>query len=228
VKIWALVLLAVAVQTRTVDRIVATVNGGAITELELNRAILTGAFEQEPGEEPAHFRQRVLSEMIDEQLRYRDALRFLPSLPDAAEIQKAMDQLVKRLKSEGKDPQAEFASAGLSEDAVRASLEKELIVTRYVRDRFSAPLFISPQEIQAEYAGPFSSELEKKGLPVPPLEQVEDQLSAEIRASKTEEEIQKWTRDLREKARIRILGDETPLGNRKPVVVTTIPPEKKP
>src|SRR5262249_40398078 len=133
------------------DRIVATVDERAITLTELDRAVLTGGLPKASGESDDAYRERVLTEMIDEFLRYRDALRFLPAPPDPAQVDAAFDALRKRLKDAGKDPEAEFRAAGMSEAEVRASLERQLVVTQYVRDRFAALAFVLPEDLDQEY-----------------------------------------------------------------------------
>ena len=220
----ALLILALSGMcgAETVDRIVATVDGRAITELELRRAELAGGVEREPGETAEHHRGRILSEMIDEYLRYRDALRFAPSPPETAAIDDAMKRLAGRLRAEGKDPQEEFRRAGMTSDDVRADLEKELIVARYLKDRFTSLALVSSDDVQEEYAK-LAEESRKQGRPAPRLEDVEEQLRQEIRDRRASEEIDKWTRDLREKARITIVGATPPLGDRKPVVVSRVP-----
>ncbi len=216
-----LALLAPA-GAETVDRIVATVDGRAITELELHRAELAGTIAREPGESGEAYRGRVLSEMIDEYLRYRDALRFAPAPPDTAELDAAMQRLAARLKSEGKDPAGEFRRAGMTSDDVRAMLEKQLVVARYLKERFASLALISPEDLQEEYAK-LGEEARRRGEASPRFEDVEEMLRERIRERRTSEEIDKWTRDLREKARIAILGPPPPLGSRKPVVVSRVP-----
>lgn len=209
-----------------VDRIVATVDGRAITESELARAIVTGGIPRAAGEAEGSYRSRVLSEMIDEFVRYRDALRFSPAPPDAAEIRKAFEGLRARLVSEGKDPAAAFRDAGLSEETVRAAIARQLVVSRYVKDRFSALAIVAEDELRQEYEGAFSSELKAAGRAVPSYSEAEETLRARLRDRKTSEEVEKWTHELREKARITILENDPPLGIRTRQVLSSVPPEK--
>jgi len=192
------------------DRVVATVDGRAITLLELRRAELTGRMERKADETPEEFDSRVLSAMIDDYLRYRDALRFAPAPPDAAAVDRAMSELRQRLRAEGKDPEVEFRRAGLSDAEVRASVEKQLLVTKYVEDRFAAVVFVSSDDIRAEYEGPYGDRFRAAGLPVPPLDQARDQIRVEVRDRRTAKQIMDWTRELREKARISFVSTPAP------------------
>ncbi|MGH9442445.1 MAG: hypothetical protein ACRD16_09225 [Thermoanaerobaculia bacterium] len=202
----AAVILGAVVPARGVilDQVAATVDGRAITESEIRRTILTAGLAPSPPESEMQFRDRVLSEMIDDYLRYRDALRFSPASPDAAVVDSALRKLSERLQAEGKDPDKEFRAAGMSVEEVRASLEKQLVVSQYVRERFSGVAFISREDLQAEYDGPFSAGYRAAGSPVPPLSSVEEDVRAGLRARRTAEEVEKWTKGLREKARIAI------------------------
>jgi hypothetical protein len=204
-----------------VDRVAATVDGRAITESEVRRTILTAGLAPSAGESEMQFRDRVLAAMIDDYLRYRDALRFSPASPDAAAVDEALRKLRQRLQSEGKDPDREFRAAGMTIEEVRASIEKQMVVSQYVRERFSALAFISPEDLQAEYEGPFSETYRRAGRPIPPLSSVEEDVREELRARRTADEVDKWTKDLREKARITVFGDLPPFENRRKVTVST-------
>jgi hypothetical protein len=205
------------------DRVVASVDGRAITRLELDRGVLTGGLPRENGESEEAYRGRVLTEVIDEYLRYRDAERFAPAPPAAREIDDAYRALRERLAREGKDPDVEFRAAGMSEPEIRGSVEKQLVVRRYIQDRIVSLVMISPEEIQAAYEGPFAEVYRRDGRAAPPLDGARETIGEDLRNRKINAELEKWTQDLRAKARIRILGEGPPLGPRKPVVVTKVP-----
>lgn len=208
-----------------VDRIIATVDGHAITLSELNRAVLTGTMTRETGENDGQFRSRVLSEMIDEYLRLRDALRFSPVPPAPAQVNAQMDRLKARLRAEGRNADDEFRRAGLSEQDVRLALTRQMIVTQYVDDRFASVAFISAGDIAARYEGPFSERLRREGKPIPPLTAVEEDLRKEIQSERTAQEIEKWTADLRSRARITY--EENPAAPAgQPVVLSRLPAGK--
>ena len=223
---YALVLVALlaAVSGGAVllDRIVATVDGRAITLSELDHAMVTGSLERSAGETDEAYRERVLSEMIDEYLRYRDALRFSPAPPDPGEVDAAVQTLRDRLRKEGKDPDAEFRAAGLDEAQVRVALERQIVVMRYVRDRFAGLVFVSAEDLDAEYAE-VSEEYRKTGRVAPPRDALEEELRARVRDRRTSEEIDKWTRDLREKARITRLAPAPAPAAGKPTVLSKTP-----
>jgi hypothetical protein len=223
---FALLAVPIAAQAVILDRVAATVDGRAITESEVRRTILTADLRPSAGESPMQFRDRVLSAMIDDYLHYRDALRFSPAPPDAAAVDAALRKLRQRLQSEGKDPDTEFRQAGMSIEEVRASIEKQLVVSQYVRERFSVLAFVSPEDLQKEYEGPFSEAYRQAGRTVPPLSSVEEDVREELRARRTADEVDKWTKDLREKARIIVYAEVPPFGSRRKITVSDAPKPK--
>jgi hypothetical protein len=127
-----------------------------------------------------------------------------------------------RLRAAGKDPEAEFRAAGMSDPEVRASLERQLVVTQYVRDRFAALAFISPEDLDQEYAA-VAGEYRKTGRTPPPRDALEEELRDRVRDRRTAEEVDKWTNDLREKARITRLGPPEISPGRPSTVISKTP-----
>ena len=143
--------LALAATADVVDRIAATVNDVAIPESEVRKAMVVSALQPEPAESRDAFRGRVLDALIDQHLEYEDAQRFGSAPPDAAEIEAAMRRLQDRLRAEGKDPESEFTRAGLTAGEVRASLERQLAIQRYLRDRFNPVALADETKAREEY-----------------------------------------------------------------------------
>jgi parvulin-like peptidyl-prolyl isomerase len=212
-------------QTVLVDRVAASVNDMAIPESAVRRAMLLSPLEQTPGESPEAFRVRVLDGLVDQYLQYEDALRFGPEPPNAAETEAAMAKLRERLAAEGKDPAAEFARAGMTADDVRASLERQLVVQRYLLERFRPVALADEERARAEYEERYVPERRAAGLPVLPFEQVAGEMRAQAQQRGFDEEIEKWLSELREKARITIYPTPTaPTGQSAPTVIATAPP----
>ena len=138
----------------------------------MRRALVLAPIAQEAGETAQAYRTRVLDALIDQHLQYEDAERFGPTPPDAAAIEAAMASVRKRLTSEGKDPATEFARAGMTVDDVRASVERQLVVQRYLRSGsgpWRSPMRTAPAPSTRSTYAP---ERRAAGLPVPPYDQV--------------------------------------------------------
>jgi len=224
-----LLLAIVQASVTTVDRIAATVNDVAIAESEVRRAMAVSALTQEPGESREAFRARVLDALIDERLEYEDALRFGPAAPDAADIDAALKKLRERIVKEGKNPDAEFSAAGLTPSEVRATVERQLIIERYLQDRFRPIAFADEERAREEYEKNYVPERKAAGLPVPEFEKVSDEMRTRSEQRVFAEEVEKWMKDLREKARIAVYRIPAQLASdRTPVVVSTVAPKATP
>ena len=211
------------------DRIAATVNDVAIPESEVRRAMAVSAMRPEAGEAPEAFRARVLDALIDEKLEYEDALRFGPPVPGAADVEAAMKSLRDRIAREGKDPTAEFAAAGLTLEEVRASVERQLVVQRYLLERFRPIAFADEERAREEYEKRYVPERRAAGLSVPAFETVSEEMRSRSQQRVFGEEVEKWRKDLREKARVAIYRIPVPIpGERTPVPLTTAGPRVTP
>lgn len=213
-----------------VDRIAATVNDTAIPESEVRRAVVVSGLAPNAGETAEAFRARILDALIEEHLEYEDAARFGPAPPDAPEIQKAMTSLRDRIKAEGKDPDAEFARAGMTVDEVRASIDRQLVIARYLRERFAPIAYADEEQARAEYEKRYVPEQKAAGAPVQPFDAVAEEMRRRSSVRTFDEEVSKWLKDLRQKARVSIyrIPVAVPEG-RTPVVLSAAPaPAKTP
>jgi len=217
-----LLAVALALTADVVDRIAATVNDVAIPESEVRKAMVVSALQPEAGETPEAFRGRILDALIDQHLEYEDAQRFGSTPPDAAEIEAAMRRLEERLRSEGKDPASEFARAGLTREEVRASLERQLFIQRYLRERFNPVALADEERAREEYDKFYVPERRAAGLAVPSFESVLEEVRKRAQERTFGEEIEKWRRDLRQKARVGLYRIPVPLTKRARVVLSSI------
>ena len=215
-----------------VDRIAASVDEIAIPESEVARAAAVSPMPRENGESDAAYRSRLLQALIDEKLEYEDARRFGPAPPDAAEVEDAMKRLRERLKSEGKDPDREFGSAGLSVAEVRASLERQLLIRRYLQERFRPIAFADEDRAREEYEKVYVPERRASGQAAEPFEQVADTMRQRSQQRMFQDEVEKWLKELRQKARI-VIYDRTPewpagtpkvIATARPAAIATVTP----
>jgi hypothetical protein len=153
----------------------------------------------------------VLDALIDQHLQYEDAQRFGPAPPDAAEIEAAMAKLSGRLRSEGKDPRTEFLRAGLTPEEVRASVERQLLIQRYLRERFTPVALADEARARGEYESFYVPERRAAGLAAEPFEAVVEEMRRRFQERTFEEEVEKWRKELRQKARIGIYRIPVPV-----------------
>ena len=217
---------AALVSAEIVDRIAATVDDVAIPESEVRKAMAISAMRPEPNEDAESFRKRVLDALIDQRLQYREALRFGPATPAPAEIDAAVKRLRERLQKEGRNPEAEFAAAGMTPEEVRASLERQLVIQNYLQERFRPIAFPDEARARREYEEVYVPEQRAAGAAPAPFEAVADEMRRRSQQRVFDEEGVKWIREIRQKARVAIYRIALPPGEgRTPV---PLPAESRP
>lgn len=182
----------------TVDRIAATLDRQVLTVSEITQMVEIRFFTRGSQSEDEH-RRDVLDALIAQALRYRDVERF--GAQDIARdvIEARLLEIQRRFPSEA-EFLAAIAKAELTLDEVRALVKRQLQVEVYIQERFAPLVFISNEEIDAYYRGPWTQQRRERGLAVPPLNSVRDEIRSAVRGSRLQDEIGKWTSQLRARA----------------------------
>ena len=87
-------------------------------------------------------------------------------------------------------------------DELRALAKRQLQVEAYIQERFAPLVFVSNEDISESCAGPFSAQRRARGVPIPALSHVRDEVRLAVRSTRLEDEIAKWTTQLRARARV--------------------------
>ncbi|HEX7252354.1 MAG TPA: hypothetical protein VF376_05685 [Thermoanaerobaculia bacterium] len=228
--LFSLFLAAATAPGAVLDFVAASVNDIAITESEVRKAMAVSPLRPEAGESPDAYRKRILDALIDEKLQYEDAVRFGTSPPDAADVEEAMRKIRARLSAEGKNPDTEFAAAGMTVDEVRASVERQLIIQRYLLDRIR-PIAAADDRTREEYDTYYVPEQRARNAPVPPFDDVVEEMRKRSQQRAFDEEVEKWSKELREKARVVVYKVPQKQPERTPVPIGKVPaprPAKSP
>ena len=192
------VLFTVPAAAVTVDRIAATVDRQVLTVSEITQMVNIRFFSRTAQNEEDH-RRNVLDALIAQALRYRDVDRFGAQDIPADTIAARLVEIQGRFASEAEFAAA-LAQAELTPDEVRALIKRQLQVEAYIQERFAPLVFISNDDIDAYYRGPWTEQRRERGLAVPPLSAVREEVRIAVRSSRLEEEIGKWTAQLRARA----------------------------
>src|SRR5205085_12380539 len=99
---------------------------------------------------------------------------------------------------------AAIARAELTQDEVRALIKRQLQVEAYIQERFAPMIFVSTEEIETYYNGTWSAQRRARGLSVPPLNEVREEIRTLLKSSRLTEEIDRWTTELRARANVDI------------------------
>jgi parvulin-like peptidyl-prolyl isomerase len=205
------------------DRVVAIVDEDPILGSDIDRVIGLGLAPAKPGESEHDFRRRVLGELIDQRLRFHEIDRFGLGQVPAAQVDQNVKEIRDRFKTEAELNQR-LKEVGLTLAGLRQLATRQLMVLTYVDERLGPRVFVSQEDINAYYRDVLSPTLRKQGQPVPPVEEVREQIRAVLKEQLLNQEIAAWTEELRRKADILNYFEDQ--GKPLPPVVKTIGKKK--
>lgn len=184
----------------TVDRVAAVVDRQVLTVSEISQMAEIRFFPRLAPSEDEH-RREILDALIAQALRLRDVERFGPQDITADAIEARLREITSRFPSPS-DFTAALTRAELTLDEVRVLIKRQLQVEAYIQERFAPLVFISAEDIEAYYAGPWRAGRLARGLAIPPLDAVRDEVRTAVRGTRLEDEIAKWTTQLRARANV--------------------------
>ncbi len=199
-RLLVILLLVLPASAVTVDRIAAVIDRQVLTVSEVTQMVEIRFFPRTSESEDDH-RRDVLDALIAQALRFRDVERFGAQDIPADTIEARLQEIQRRFASETEFAAA-IARAELTLDEVRALVKRQLQVEAYIQERFAPLVFVSPEDIEAYYRGAWTTQRRERGLPVPPLEQVREEIRLALRGARVQQEIEKWTKQLRERANV--------------------------
>src|SRR5688572_11724680 len=173
------------------DRIVARVNGAAITLTDVNAAIALGIIDSARGESAA------IDQLIDRQLVLDEVARFVPPEPPAAAVAVEAGSLTTRA---GARLAEVMASTGIDDTRIREIARENLRIQAYLNQRFGATMQLTEEEV-AQYYRIHPEEFTRGGMLMPFAEAeplARERASAERRATT----VTQWMWDLRGRAEI--------------------------
>lgn len=195
-----LLILAFPATAVTVDRIAAVVDRQVLTVSEVTQMVTIRFFPRTAEDEDDH-RRDVLDALIAQALRYRDVERFGAQDIPKDTIEARLLEIQRRFPSEA-EFNAAVARAELTLDEVRALVKRQIQVEAYIQERFAPLVFISNEDIAEYYRGPWTVQRRERGLAVPPLETVREEVRTAVRSARLQEEIGRWTTQLRARANV--------------------------
>jgi len=199
-KLIFFLLLALPLSAVTVDRIAAVIDRQVLTVSEITQMMEIRFFAR-AAKSDDEARREVLDALVAQALRYRDVERFGADEIPRDTIEARIEEIERRFTSETEFTAA-LARAELTLDELRALTKRQLQVEAYIQERFAPLVFVSSEDIEDYYRGPWTAQRRERGLAIPPLEEVRDEIRQAIRSSRLQEEIDKWTAQLRARANV--------------------------
>jgi hypothetical protein len=167
-----------------IDKIAAVVDGRIITLSDMR---LEHDVEAVLGD-PSETNEELLKSMIDRALMEEEMAQF-PSL-DVSDDE--VDERMKEITDfHGVDP-----------SAVRSAIVRKIQRRKYLELRYQQFIVVTSDEIEKEYETTFVPEAKKRGVDVPPLKDIEEQLRMIIFEKKVSQEIEMSLRDLHARSNV--------------------------
>ena len=200
-----------AASARTIDQVVASVDGLAITQSDVETEYRTEVFLEE-GRVPSMLPDsktlsQILERVIDQKLlRGEGAVEH----PDLAGSQLRAEQTLADLRNHFSSEeafQAALRSLGLNEEDLLARIEEQELILRIVDQKLRPLVSVGHNEIEAYYRATFLPEWAKKSKEnAPALAEVEAQIQEILVQRKIDEQLEVWLKELRAAHHVRVVG----------------------
>jgi hypothetical protein len=194
-------LLAIPAQAVTVDRIAAVIDQQVLTVSEVNQMAETRFFPRVAGRSDDDYRHDILDALIAQALRYRDVERFGAQDIPKDSVEARLIEIQRRFASPA-DFEAALRRSELTLDEFRALIKRQLQVEAYIQERFAPLIFVANEDIASYYNGTWRQQRVQRGLPVPPLNDVHEEIRTLIRSRQLDQQIETWTKQLRARANV--------------------------
>lgn len=194
----------------------AVVDEDPILASEVERVIALGLVQPQKGEQNEAFRRRILNELVEQRLRFHEIDRFGFEQVPVDMIEKNVAQIRSRFPNDEAFRKT-LQDLGLTQQSLRQLVAQQLMVLTHVEEQLGPRVFVSLDEINQYYRNVLTPQMQKEGQAVPPVEDVRDQIRTVLKEQRLNEELDKWTEELRRKADVHVYFDSPP-GQLPPVV----------
>jgi len=216
VFIAAVILKPAGASAETIDRLMAAVNGKAITEGELklarslNEILMLGTVRAKLSDKDE------IQRMIDLELLRQELESFSDLTAAEEEVEGRMEELRKSYAKEG-GLTAILERLGLQESELRAYLSLQISILQLIDFRFRPFVSIPEEEIQQYYSTKYAPQIGASGAIVPGLEEVSSKIVRILTEEKVNASLDRWLQDSRRRAQIEYFGgnESEPEGAKK-------------
>lgn len=181
-----------------VDGIAARIGNDVLTDSEVREL----ENYQKLVEGQAQSRAKVMDELVDQWIVETDAQATKFPRPTADDVTLEYQTLLKQFASH-EQFETRLAQIGLTQDQVRQIIERQLYYIRFLDYKFHAATQVTASQIEAYYDQQFVPQLQKRGVSIPQLNQVEAQIQQLLTQEQINEKAAEWLEEA--KARLRIV-----------------------
>ncbi len=189
------------IQEKTVDRILALVNGQLITLTDVRIAKAFGLYERRGNSKTEDTVEMVLQKLIDQKLVIQVAGK------ESSINREEMDNFLNSVSEEMGNVQFQeiLDQFGMRRNDLESYAFERIIYSRIISSRFDRVVLVTLKEIQDYYENRYVPDQKARGLEVESMLDILDEIEAALRKEKSEEQIAEWLQNLREKADIQII-----------------------
>jgi hypothetical protein len=181
-------------QQQLLDRVVARVEGQAITLSDAKAAVGLGIVEPRAGEDPI---EGAIRGLIERALVLAEVARFSPPEPDLSSLN---GQIALLKANAGDDLHALMRATGLDDQRIREIARDSLRIRAYINQRFGSTMPVSDEDV-AQYYRSNPDEFQRDGRLIP-FPEAEPRARQRVAAERREAIITQWLRDLRARAEV--------------------------
>lgn len=207
---------APGLEPRLRDRVMAVVDEDPILASDVERVVALGLAQPKPGEADPVFRRRILDDLVEQRLRFHEIDRYGFEQVPVDMIEKNVADIRARFPNDEAFRKT-LRDLGLTQQALRQLVARQLMVLTHVEEQLGPRVFVGLDDITQYYRTTFTQEMQRQKVPVPPLDDVREQIRVVLKERRLNQELDKWTEELRRKADIHVYFD-TPPGELPPVV----------
>jgi len=182
-----------------IDRVMARIGTTAITWSDVRAAVGLGLVEAKSPDDPA-----ALNQVIDRQLMLIEVTRFPPAEPSAAAIAERAEAMKKRA---GTALPELMTSTGLDEMRLHDLARDTLRIQAYIMQRFGSTAIVGEDDAR-RYYDDHHEQFTRNGTLLP-FDDVDAEARRLASASRLQDAITQWARDLRMRAEVVVVREKT-------------------
>jgi len=185
-----------------VDQIVTLVNDEVITRSDLLWSLALDPKAPSPsGMVSSELLRQKLDIMIDQRLIAQEAGKIPGTEVTPEEVDKKRSETISKFASEAAFRER-VQAVGLTPERIDELLREMILIEKFIDFRFYAFVFVTEQEIERYYNVELAPKIRQEGQVPPPLDQVREQIKSILRATKVNEEIDRYLTAARQRADI--------------------------
>jgi hypothetical protein len=192
---------------KIVDQIVALVNGEVITRSDLIWSLALDPKAPDPsGKMSSEILQRKLEVIIDERLIAQEAAKLPAAEVSQGEVEEAIRALKSSFRTE-EEFQRRVEAVGLTAERISDMARQRVLINRFIDFRFRSFVLVSEEEVRDYYEQKLAPEVRRRGADPPSLDKVRGDIVALLKQQKVNIEIDRWLREIRQRAEIVTLAE---------------------